>query len=194
MKTRNAIAAAATIAAVLLFAVPAEAAETYDIDTGHSMVLFKVLHFGVGKSIGRFNDITGSFTFDAANPSASSFEVTIQTESVDTALAKRDQHLRSPDFFNAKQFPVITLKSKSVKAAGKGRYQVTAELNLHGVKKEIEVEIQHIGSGADPWGNQRAGFEADFSVKRGEYGINYMPDALGDEVEMIVAIEGVQQK
>ena len=130
----------------------AMAAENYKIDTSHSMVVFRVKHLGVSNNYGRFNDVTGTYSFDAENPGESSFDVKVKTESVDTHDAKRDQHLKSPDFFNAKQFPVIALKSKSVKKKGDNAFEVTAELSMLGKKKEIAFVLEHVGAGNDPWG------------------------------------------
>jgi len=166
------------------------AADTYDIDPDHSMVLFKVEHLGVSNNWGRFNDISGKYTFDPADPGKVSFDVVIKADSVDTHSEKRDQHLRSPDFFNVKQFPVIELKSKSVKRADDGTYRVTADLTLHGVKKEVTLDVRYIGAGEDPWGGYRSGFESEFRVDRRSFGMNYMPGGLGDEVTVFVNIEG----
>ena len=183
------------VVACCLSAIPALAGpDKFDIDPVHSMVFFKVEHLGVSNNYGRFNDISGSYTFDEAKPAASSFDVTIKAESVDTHSDKRDQHLRSPDFFNAKQFPVITFKSKCIKKSGDKRYAATGTLQMHGVEKEITVDIEHIGSGDDPWGNFRSGFETVFTVKRSEFGMKYMLGGIGDEVTVHVNIEGIAKK
>ena len=177
---------------VVLLALPATAAN-YEIDSTHSGVVFKVGHLGVSNFYGRFNEIEGTFSFDEQDPESASFLVTINAGSVDTHAERRDTHLKSPDFLNAKQFPAIMLKSKSVKKAGKKAYQATVELSLHGVKKEITIDITHIGSGDHPRFGARAGFESVFTVSRSDYGIDFMPGGIGDEVEITVFIKGARQ-
>src|ERR1700752_921995 len=93
-------------------------ADTFKIDPVHSSIIFSIKHLGVSDFYGRFNDLSGQVALDKADPSKSSVEITIPVESVDTKYPKRDQHLKSPDFFNAKQFPVIVFKSKSVEGSG----------------------------------------------------------------------------
>jgi len=178
---------------VLGIALPqAKAADTYNVDGVHSYALFKIKHLAVGYSYGRFNEVSGTLSLDTARPEKSSVELTVKAASVDTANPKRDQHLKSPDFFNAKQFPEITFKSTSVKLTGKDTAAVTGELTLHGVTRTIVAEVAHTGSGKDPWGGVRAGFEATFSVKRSDFGMTFMQDGLSDEVQVIVSVEGVK--
>ena len=193
VSTRFVSAAAAVAVAVLFLTGTAVAAESYKIDPIHSQVIFKVGHFGVSKIYGRFNDLSGSFVFDAEKVAGSSFEATIKADSIDTHDAKRDQHLKSPDFLNAKQFPVITLKSKSVSKSADGVYEAVCDLNLHGVKKEVTIRIEFIGEGDDPWGNHRSGFGARFTIQRAEFGMNFMPGGIGNDVEMIFNIEGIRE-
>ncbi len=176
-----------------VIAVPAVAAETYDIDKSHSFLLFRVKHLAVSYAHGRFNDFSGTFVVDDADPKKSTVEIEVKTESVDTGDAKRDQHLRSPDFFNAKQFRTMTFKSTSVKPAGGDKYEVTGDLALKGVTKPITVTLERVGSGKDPWGGYRTGFEGRFTLKRSDFGVDYMPDLLGDEIVVTVAIEGVRK-
>jgi polyisoprenoid-binding protein YceI len=147
---------------------------------------------GVSHNYGRFNDVSGRYSFDPNDPSSSTFEVTIKADSVDTHSERRDQHLKSPDFFNAKQFPVIQFKSKSVRKTDDG-VEATGELSLHGVKKDVTVGIEHVGSGEDPWGNHRSGFVTTFAIKRSEFDMKFMMGPLGDEVTLLVNIEGIRE-
>jgi polyisoprenoid-binding protein YceI len=179
--------------AALLLAVPALAAETYEVDPVHSAVIFRVGHLGVSHTYGRFNDISGQVVLDAADPSKSSVEITVKADSVDTFSEKRDQHLKSPDFFNAKQFPELTFKSRSVKKTGESEFEVAGDLTLHGVTRPVTVKVQHLGSGSDPWGGYRAGFETTFDIRRSDFGMDYMPGGVSDEVRLIVAVEGVRK-
>ena len=107
-------------------------ADTFKIDPVESSVVFSVMTLGLSNFHGRFNDISGTVVLDKADPSKSSFDITIPVESVDTKNEKRDQHLKSPDFFNAKQFPVMTFKSKKVEGSGNS-FTVTGDFSLHGV-------------------------------------------------------------
>lgn len=175
-----------------LVAPPSLAADAYTIDSTHSTVWFSINHLGVSTFHGRFNDLSGSFAFDAANPAACSFEVTIKADSVDTHNERRDQHLNSPDFLNSKQFPTITMKSKSVKKSGDKGFRVTADLTLHGVTKEIEIDVTLVGTGKDPRGTERSGFDAKFTIQRSDFDIKFMPGGLGEAVTLTVGIEGVR--
>jgi polyisoprenoid-binding protein YceI len=174
-------------------AVPVAQAASYKLDGVHTSVVFGVGHLGVATTWGRFNAVSGTFSFDPESPATASFDVTVDANSIDTNSEKRDQHLRSPDFFNVKEFPTITMKSKSVKKTGDRSYEVKADLALHGVTKELTLQVKHVGSGDDPWGSYRSGFETRFKVRRSEFKMEFMPNAVGDEVELIVSIEGVRQ-
>ncbi len=122
---------AAVVTCVLTLANSAQA-QQYELDGAHTSIGFHISHLGLSYTYGRFTDFSGQFSIDTADPSKSSFSLTIQVASVDTANKKRDDHLRSPDFFNAKQFPTITFKSTSVKRV-EGGLEVTGDFTLHGV-------------------------------------------------------------
>jgi polyisoprenoid-binding protein YceI len=174
------------------FALAAHAADTYKIDPIHSSVVFSTKHVGVTDFYGDFKDISGTVTFDAADPAKSSVEVTVPVESVDTRNEKRDQHLKSPDFFNAKQFPTLSFKSTKVEASG-NTYKVTGDFTLHGVTKPLTVEFKKGGEGKGMQGETRGGGEARFTIKRSDFGMSFMPAAIGDEVAIILSLEGVKQ-
>jgi polyisoprenoid-binding protein YceI len=177
----------------LALACGATAAAEFTIDPVHSTVIFKVNHLGAANVYGRFDDISGGFTFDPAAPTSATFDVAIKAESVDTNAEKRDQHISGPDFLDSKQFPLIKLKSKSVKKTGEKTFQIAADLELRGVTKPITLEVEHTGTATDPRGTTRAGFEAKFTINRMDYGVSFMPDGLGKDVALIVSIEGVQK-
>lgn len=178
-------------AAMVAVAGMAYAGENYRIDKVHTNVIFAIEHLKVSKFYGRFNDVSGSFTVDEGNPEATTFELTIKADSVDTHSSKRDSHIKSPDFLNAKQFPVITFKGKAVGRQG-DTWTLKGELMFHGVTKSVTVEFQRVGSGKDPWGNYRTGGTARFTIKRSEFGMDFMQGALGDEIEILVNIEGIR--
>ena len=181
------------ILAVLLSSAGLTAhADTFKIDPVHSSIVFSINYLGIADVYGRFNDVSGQVVFDKADPSKSSVEVSIPVESIDTNYDKRDQHLKSPDFFNAKQFPMIVFKSKSVEGTG-DTYKATGDLLLHGVTKPLTLEIKRGSDGKGPEGEIRGGGETGFAIKRSDFGMNFMQGAVGDEVKVFLSFQGVKQ-
>ncbi len=129
-------------------------AEEYVIDTknSHAFIQFKIPHLGYSMLLGRFNKFEGSFTFDKENPSNSKVSITIDTASIDSNHPKRDKHLRSDDFLDVKKFPKATFVSTSLKVTGEDTALLKGELTLHGVTRQIDIDIKQIGEGKDPWG------------------------------------------
>lgn len=167
-------------------------AAEYAIDTAHSSALFKVKHLDTAYFYGMFKDVSGTVSFDPANAGAASIDVTIASASVDTRSENRDNHVKSPDFLNAKQFPTITFKSKSVKASG-DRLEVTGDLTLHGVTREITVQAERTGGGTHPRsGKEIVGFHASFTVDRTAHDMNFMVGPLGPEIEFVLSIEAAK--
>jgi polyisoprenoid-binding protein YceI len=164
-------------------------AQAYAVDAVHSSVIFRVNHAGVSYFYGRFNSIEGAFTHHPDDASQISFDLKIKADSIDSNSEGRDNHLKSPDFFNAVEFPWITFKSTGVKSAGTNLYDVTGDLSLHGVTKPITARLEFVGSG-EMRGQQKAGFDASFTIKRSDFGMSYMLSGLGDEVKLMVGLEG----
>ncbi len=188
----SAIAAGRPEAAVI--ASPARAEGAYAVDAVHSSVIYRIKHLNVSYSYGRFNDVAGSFHFDAAKPEASTLDITVKTESIDSANEKRDGHLKSQDFFSAKEFPTITFKGKTFKKVSDTSFEVTGDLTLHGQTKPVTAKVDLTGTGPGMRGGEVAGIESKFTIKRSDFGINYMVGkGLGDEVDLIVALEGGRQ-
>jgi polyisoprenoid-binding protein YceI len=185
--------AAAFVALALAFAAPSLAAESYNVDPIHSTAVFRIKHANVSFFAGRFNEPGGSFVLDDADPAKSSFNIVLRTEKVDTANEKRDAHLKSPDFFNAKQYPTITFKSTSVKKGEGNALQVTGDLTMHGVTKSMTIPVEITGKGQFPPGVQRAGVEATFIVKRSDFGMAGMQGALSDDVKVLVGLSATKQ-
>ena len=192
-----------TVAALALGAAPAPqsapslataqaAGTTYKIDDVHSCALFRVHHLGAGQFWGRFNAVSGSMTFDQSGQ-PTGFDVSIATESVDTAEPKLDAHLKSPDFFNTKEFPAMTFKSESVSKKSDGTLEVTGSLSMHGVAKTITAALEVTGV-ADTGMGARAGIEAVFTVKHSDFGMKYGVEkgTLGDQVRVVVSLEGIR--
>lgn len=180
-------------AALLAAALPVLAADTYRVDPDHASVVFKVKHLGVSYTWGRFNEVGGTFVLDEQNPAASRLEVVIKTASVDTGNARRDRHLRNADFFDAEQFPEIRFVSKRMSRRESNLWEVTGDLTLHGVTRPLTVQVTKIGAGRDPWGGERAGGELTFTIKRSDFGMGGMLEAVGDEVTLYVSLEGIKQ-
>lgn len=181
----------ATLAAWTL-TFPAET-ETYEIDPVHSFAVFKIKHLNLGYVWGRINSPTGSFQIDGADPSRSSVSIELLAENVDTHVAKRDQHLKSPDFFNAKEFPKITFRSKSVKQTGESTFDIAGSFTLLGKTKDLTVRLTRIGSGSDPSSGTRMGFDGTFTIRRSEFGMTTMLDSIGDDVQIHISFEGVRK-
>lgn len=167
---------------------------TWNIDGEHSSVVFKTLHMEMSYAYGRFNKMEGVVHFDAAAPESSSIEIVIDAASVDTNAAKRDAHLRNSDFFSAKEFPKITFKSTKVTAGEDGDLKVTGDLSFHGVTKSIDLEIEAVGGGKDPWGGTRAGYHTTFEIDASEYAVKSMGagGAVGPMVELMISLEVIQ--
>ncbi|MFT5051581.1 MAG: polyisoprenoid-binding protein YceI [Chlamydiales bacterium] len=167
-------------------------AGTYEIDGTHSSVIFSILHNDVSPAYGRFNVISGSFVV-GKSLEESSVSVEIATSSVDTNSEDRDKHLRSPDFFNAKQFPKITFVSKSIENREGTAYMVAGNLTCHGVTKPVTIEMQLLGSGDKGRSGHLAGFGGEVTIDRREFGITTYPDALGADVRLLFGIEAVRK-
>ena len=169
------------------------AADTYKADPVHSSVVFRAHHAGAGYVWGRFNDPAGTFVLDDADLTRSTFHVEIPVANIDTHNDKRDGHLKSPDFFNAKQYPTITFQSTSVKKGEGNVLEVTGNLQVHGVTRTVTVPVELAGKGEFPPGTKRAGVEATFTVKQSDFEIKGLPGAVSDEIKVTVALEGVKQ-
>jgi polyisoprenoid-binding protein YceI len=171
---------------------------TYKIDKSHSEAIFQVRHL-VTKVRGRFTDFEGAIDFNDANPEQSSVHFTINATSIDTAEPDRDKHLRSADFFDVEQHPRITFRSKQIVKRGSETYDVTGDLTMHGVTKEVVLPVAHLGKAKDPWGNDRIGFEAETTLNRKDYGLTWNAALetggflVGDEVKISLQIQAVGQ-
>ena len=180
------------VALVSAFVVSANAADTFKVDSVHSFVLFSVQHLGIANTYGRFNDITGTVVFDKDNPSKSSVELSVPIESLDTHNSIRDRSLKSPDFFDAKQFPTMNFKSTKVEGSG-DMLKVSGDLTIHGVTKPMTVDFKKGGEGKGVFGEMRGGGETRFTIKRSDFGMNFQQGAVGDEVNITLSLEGIKK-
>jgi polyisoprenoid-binding protein YceI len=167
-------------------------ADEYVIDPVHSGITFRVSHLNLSHVFGRFDSFSGGFALDSSDPAKSSFTINIKTTSVDTNNVGRDNHLRSPDFFNAKQFPAITFASTSVKPID-GGYEVAGNLTMHGETKPITFSLKG-GRVAEFQGSPRTGFSTELMLKRSDFGISKFPGMLGDEIYVSISFEGAKKR
>lgn len=181
----------ALLALVSALPVTAVQADEYVIDASgagmHSSIHFKASHVGISSLWGRFNELTGRFTYDADDISASSIEVSINPASIDTNHEARDTHLSTSDYLHVDNFPTATFTSTSVEDLGNGRVRVNGTFTLHGVTRDLSFEAVRTGEGETPFGDYRVGFEGELVLNTGDYGINAGP------VELVLAIEGIRQ-
>jgi len=187
--TNARLLAALSLSLAMAAGLPASGAEEYAIDPAHTAVVFRIEHGGFSWTYGRFNDVSGSFAVDPARPEDSRFEFAIKADSLDTGNAKREGHLKSPDFFNAKQFPAITFKSTSVSKAADG-LKVAGDLTLHGVTKPVSFVLKGGKTGEFPPNVHRTGYSTELAVNRSEFGMDKMIPDVGDRVEILVSFEG----
>ena len=168
------------------------AADEYAYDLVHSSVSFKARHLDISWIHGRFNEVEGKFSLDRENPSKSTFQLTIKTESVDTANKARDEHLRQPDYFDTKQFPTIEFKSTKAKAID-GGYEVTGDFTMHGKTKQITLVLK--GGKEHTFKDvKRVGFSTEVSLKRSDYGFDPKAiGAIGDEALILIDCEGTRK-
>ena len=168
------------------------AADEYDYDLVHSSVSFKARHLDISWIHGRFNEVAGKFSLDREQPSKSTFELTINTDSVDTANKARDEHLRQPDYFDTKQFPTIEFKSTSTKAI-EGGYEVTGDFTMHGTTKKITIVLKG-GKEHDFKKAKRVAFSTELTLKRSDFGFDKNAiGPIGDEALIMIDCEGVRK-
>jgi polyisoprenoid-binding protein YceI len=180
------------VALISAFVLSANAADTFKVDPVHSFVLFSVQHLGIANTYGRFNDISGTVVFDKNNPSKSSVELSVPVESLDTHNSIRDRSVKSPDFFDAKQFPTMTFKSTKVEGTG-NTLKVSGDLTIHGVTKPMTVDFKKGGEGKGVFGEMRGGGETHFTIRRSDFGMNFEQGAVGDEVNITLSLEGIKK-
>ncbi|MGQ0616579.1 MAG: YceI family protein [Acidimicrobiia bacterium] len=150
-----------------------ELSGAYTLDPAHSRIGFVARHAMVTKVRGSFKDFAGQGYFDAADPSKSRLEVTVQATSIDTGNADRDGHLRGNDFFDMENHPEIRFVSTDIEPAGTNAYHVTGDLTVKGTTKPVTVDVEYTGSAVDPYGNQRIGLEGSVTINRKDWGVSW---------------------
>ncbi len=174
---------------LLPFIGPAQAADSYTLDPGHSYILWRISHFGFSHPTGKWY-VNGTVILDETKPEDSKVNVTIQMAGIDTGIPKLDEHLKSQDFFDVDKYPTATFVSNKVKMTGKDSAKVFGTLTLHGVSKPIALDVKLNKLGMNPITNKKtAGFLVTTKLKRSDYGIKAYLPGLGDEVEIAIESE-----
>jgi polyisoprenoid-binding protein YceI len=167
--------------------------DTWQIDPKHSAAQFSVRHLGISTVRGWFNKVSGSVQYDAANLGKCSIQATIEAASIDTRIEARDNDLRSPHFFDVEKYPTITFQSKKVEAAGADKLKVTGDLTMHGITKEVVLDVDGPTPAIkDQGGNQRMGASATTRINRMDFGVSGAPGVAGDEITITLDIEMIK--
>jgi polyisoprenoid-binding protein YceI len=171
----------------------------WQIDPGHSEVSFSARHMMLTKVRGSFGTFSGTVDFNEANPAASSVDVTIDTSSINTKHEQRDGHLKSPDFLDVANHPVITFKSTRVEVIDDSHGKIYGDLTIRGVTKEVVLDTEYSGIAKSPWGTENAGFNAVTKINRKDWGLNWNVALetggwlVGEEITIDIEIEVVKQ-
>ena len=184
-----------TVAAIAL-ALPASAADRFKIDPSHTSFAFLINHLGYSNTLGRFADAEGEFTFSPTDAAAIAIKLTIKTASITTFDKARDDHLRSPDFFNAAEFPTMSFVSTKVEKTGEKTGKVTGNLTLIGQTKPVTIDVTFNKMAPHPLPRYNqiltSGFSARGTIKRSDWGMKFGVPNLGDDVQLIIEVEGAK--
>lgn len=189
---------AITFLLIALFWISTSQADQFKIDPEHSSVGFQIRHI-FSKVNGNFNQFGGTFDFDQAKKTGGNLKINIITKSIDTNNEKRDKHLKTADFFDVEKFPEIKFSSTKVENGGGNKYKVQGYLTIHGKTNLVDLDVEFLGAGKDPWGNEKAGFTASTKINRKDFDIvwNKTLDAgglmLGEEVTISLEVEANKQ-
>jgi polyisoprenoid-binding protein YceI len=176
------------------------ATSVWEIDSAHSSAQFAVRHLMVSTVRGDFGKATGTLTLDEQDPTKSMLEATIDASSINTRNQKRDDHLKSPDFFDVAKYPTMTFKSKKIESAGEGKFKVTGDLTLHGVTKEVVLNVEGSPKPTkDPMGKMRIGGGATAKINRKDFGLAYNKALetggvlIGEDIDITIDVELTQK-
>ena len=180
-------------------AVSEQGLTTWSIDRAHSHVEFAVRHLMISTVKGRFAEVSGTVRSDDADSAKGEVDIAIDVASIDTREAQRDAHLRSADFFDAENFPTISFKSRRLTDVKGDRFKIVGDLIIRGVTREVVLDVTSEGRGKDPWGGERAGFNATTKINRSDFGLTWNQlletggVAVGDDVKISLDVELVKQ-
>jgi polyisoprenoid-binding protein YceI len=173
--------------------------ETWQVDGAHSAVSLTVRHMVISKVRGRFAKWSATLALDTADLARSSVDVEIDAASIDTGVADRDAHLRSPDFLDAQKYPTLRYRSRRVEALSEDHLRVVGDLTIRDVTREVVLDVEHGGQGKDPWGNQRVGFTATASLNRKDFGLTWNQALetggvlVADRVDVEIELQAIRQ-
>jgi polyisoprenoid-binding protein YceI len=194
MKLLKSIALVSTILSTSLWA------DNYKLDVAHSEVEFSVKHMMISRTNGDFKQYEGAIEYDGKEISSLKFDITIEVASIDTKIEKRDDHLRSADFFEAEKFPTIKFVSTAIKNINGKKFDVVGKLTVKGITKEVTIPMQFNGAATSPWGQSLIGLEGEFKIDRTEYGLTYSKAletgglVVGKEITIEIQAEAIKQK
>lgn len=173
------------------------AAAEFKMDSPHTDVVFNINHLGYSNTWGSFEDVSGSFSFDPDAPREAEVSMTIQADSIDTNHKSRDEHLRSPDFLNAKEFPTITFESTDVEITGEKEGKLTGDLTLHGQTHPVTLDVTFNKMAPNPLPQYdkvlTAGFSARGTIERSKWGVGKYTPLVGDEMKLFIEVEGMKK-
>jgi polyisoprenoid-binding protein YceI len=175
------------------------AQENWQVDGAHSTVNLAVRHMVISKVRGRFSKWSAKLQLDTADLTRSTVEVDIEAASIETGVADRDTHLRSPDFLDAAKYPTVRYRSRRIEAASKDRLRVVGDLTIRDVTREVVLDVEYGGQGKDPWGNTRVGFTATTSINRKDFGLTWNQALetggvlVADRVDIEVELQAIRQ-
>jgi len=188
------------IAMAVAVALPVLAhADTWQIDSSHTSVEFTVRHMMISNVKGQFQKTTGTITANGNAPASAKIDATIDASSIETRVERRDAHLKSPDFLDVAKYPTITFKSTNVEAEGPNKWKVTGDLTLHGVTRQVVLDVDGSGPPVQVMGNTRAGASATTKIKRGDFGLTWNKALeaggvlVGDEIAISIDVEAVKK-
>lgn len=173
--------------------------DVYDIDSSHSTIEFKVRHLGFSKVTGRFTSFAGSAEMDGEDLSTLSADVTVDASTITTGENKRDEHLRSPDFFDVESHPELTFKSTGVTNVSGHDFTLLGDFTMHGVTRPVEIRAEYLGTATDPWGGTRVGFQGRTKLNRKDFGLTWNQVLetggvlVGEDVEISLDIQAVRR-
>jgi len=176
------------------------ATTTWSVDPTHSHVEFAVKHLMISTVRGRFGDNKGTITYNESDPTKSKVEIEIGTSSIDTRTEQRDNHLRSPDFFDVEKYPSMKFVSKRIEGDINGEFTIIGDLTIRDQTREVPLEAEFHGKTRDPWGGDRMGFEAKGKINRKEFGLTWNQAleaggwVVGDDIKLAIEVELVKQK
>ena len=180
-----------------LASLTAPAAERYLIDTkgAHAFITFRIQHLGFSWLEGRFTRFSGDFEYDEANPANNRVEIRIEMKSLDSDHAERDKHLRGDSYFDVKKYPTARFVSNAWLDHGDGTATLKGRLTLRGIDKDIEIAVTRMGSGKDPWGGYRRGFEGSTTLHLSDYRMKKakLLGPAAEEIRIWLSLEGIRQ-